>query len=386
MDVGGSQIYAPRVSDTEQPAREPVALDAGARDYADPAISAYVVFGLNLGLPVLAILVFFVGWLRHMRRGRRAGRAQAEAKERSAAPTPGEAFIHGRVTSVDGDGPAARLTVTQYAFYVKSGKSSWKTVWTEQERKVQAQPFEVTTDAGNVIRVEPDEHVQLIDELVTHPPRDGRYRDKVAELVKGEEVYAFGDLASAAAGGAGYRDGATAWVLRPPRTSEPLQLSTRPLSDSAAHAAAARGLAILGLVVLILVVQGIAATYHAALIDGANEIATVVAHEQKHTDEEHYHHVLVELESGERETIAVSSHTDFDRLSPGAVTNVHVSRRLGLRITLDRGPRVHKSAAYIPAVLVVLAILLCGYAVARSRPWYEKGLLKDTEPGRVKSE
>jgi hypothetical protein len=95
--------------------------------------------------------------------------------------------------------------------------------------------------------------------------------------------------------------------------------------------------------------------------------------------------VTVALESGETEEIAVSSHTDYDALSPGERVPVQVTR-LGdwVRITLDRGPRANKNATYLPVILLVGMLIWFGVSMRRKRAWYELSSLDESESGKAR--
>ena len=357
----------------------PVALDLAGRDHASPALSAAVVYGANLAVPFVGVLLLLIVVARHKRRERLAARAEGHAKEASADPRAGEAVVHGKVSSVEREGPAIRITITQAGRTVKTGKNSSKTIWTETDRRVETQPFYVTTDAGNEVRIEPDDQVQLIDDLETSPVRADKTRERVAELTLGESIYAFGDLVAGtdrrAAGG--YRT-AMALVLRPPRVGARMRVSAKPLT-APYRAAAATGLRwTLILTGLTLAVQALNAPYHLARLYGADETATVKTRSQKHTEDEHYHRVTIALETGQTEEIPVETHADYDALIPGAPVVAHVTR-IGdwVRITLDQGPRAHKTAAYPPALLLLAALGLCAWRLRRSRPWYDRPRLDD---------
>ncbi len=364
-----------------------VTLDTGARDYADPTVSALFVYGANLGLPLVGMTVLLVSAARLLRRVSLAKRSERQAKETAATPVAGDAVIHGTVTGVEGDARVAvRLTVEQLGVSVKTNKTSWTTKWREVERRVETHPFFVRTDAGNELRVEPDDRVVLVDDLETRPPVGNR-REKVAELTVGEEIYALGVLTEVAdpRAGAGYRGGGASFVLRPPSSERPMEISTRPLRERYAQAAGARVVAVLALLLLTVVVQLLATPYHLAGLFGFDAVGVVLSRRQQHSDDEHYHRVTVGLpESDVREDIDVETHEDYDRLAPGARVAVHVTTVGGsTRLTLDAGPRANKAVVYIPVVAIVLALVGCVVLLGRSRPWYEREALNDEEDGKL---
>lgn len=368
--------------------REAVVLSSGARDFATPEWSTAVVLGTNLAVPLAAIALLAVSTGRLLRQARLARASQQRAKEASEDPVAGEAVIHGTVSSVEHEGAAVRLTITQHGVSVKPKKGSWTTTWTETERTLESQPFYLKTDAGLEIRVEPGRQVRLVDDLHTRPVRDGRFRDRVAELTVGEEVYASGVLAPATERRAsgGYRDEKPRLELRPRSAGAAVHISTKPLTERYTQAAAARILWMVLLAVTTLAVQALAAPYHLARVFGVDETARVASQRQKHSDEEHYHNVTVVLDSGDEEEFAIETHEDYDRLSAGTVVHAHVTRVGGwTRMTLDRGARAYKNTTYIPLVAIVLMLLLCAIVLRRERDWYDREVLIDKEPGRLQT-
>ena len=375
-----------RYASAMPPPTTPVSLGTAGRDYASPALSALTVYGANLAFPMLVVVVLGIAIVRLKRKERLAARSEQRAKEASANPRAGDAVVHGKVTSVEGEGPAIRIAITQWGETVRTGKNSYKTRWTEIDRGVDTRPFYVTTDAGNEVRIEPDDQVQLVDDLTTSPVGADRTRSRIAELTLGEHVFAFGLLTPGNDPRAttGYRQ-ATALVLRPPRSPARMQLSVAPLTRPYRRAAASYLRWAIVLTVLVLAVQGLNTPYHLARIYGGDETATVTARAQKHTDDEHYHRVTIALKTGETEVIPVETHADFDALSPGTPVTANVTR-LGswVRITLDHGTRVHKAASYLPALaLLVVMGGLGAWQLRRRRPWYDHPLLIDEEPGRL---
>ncbi|KYF55793.1 hypothetical protein BE04_37770 [Sorangium cellulosum] len=196
------------------------------------------------GLLALAVLA-----LRLSLRLRRAT-ALADASFRAnVALGPGEGVVLGTVEREQGADVAVRVEVEQKGVELASsvswrhgGAVSWRHAWTETGRKVRAHPFYLRHASGARVRVEPGEDVMLVDALDGMIRVDRTRRVRVAELVPGEEAFAFGELRRAPdpeAPPLGYRERAQGYVLVRPRRRRML-LSSEPFGEQFARKAAFR--------------------------------------------------------------------------------------------------------------------------------------------------
>jgi hypothetical protein len=158
----------------------------------------------------------------------------------------------------DGDRPAVTVRIHQIGSEWRR-KGGWSHKWTENAREVTVRPFHVIRPNGERIRVEPDEGVFLVDRLdgFDESARSATSRVRTATLIANEPVCVTGTLVPGFdPQQGGYRDSASALVLRPSRSVRML-ISTEPLADR--HKRAARDHALLAVVTLLmmLVVHGV---------------------------------------------------------------------------------------------------------------------------------
>ncbi|AGP35486.1 hypothetical protein [Sorangium cellulosum] len=214
-------------------------------NHLDPVMSSLLVDVVaTAGLLALAVLA-----LRLSLRLRRAT-ALADASFRAnVALGPGEGVVLGTVEREQGADVAVRVEVEQKGVELASsvswrhgGAVSWRHAWTETGRKVRAHPFYLRHASGARVRVEPGEDVMLVDALDGMILVDRTKRVRVAELVPGEEAFAFGELRRAPdpeAPPLGYRERAQGYVLVRPRRRRML-LSSEPFGEQFARKAAFR--------------------------------------------------------------------------------------------------------------------------------------------------
>ncbi|WP_437319714.1 hypothetical protein [Sorangium sp. So ce385] len=204
-------------------------------NHLDPVMSSLLVDVVaTAGLLAIAVLA-----LRLSLRLRRAT-ALADASFRAnVALAPGEGVVLGTVEREQGADVAVRVEVEQKgAEFERAG--SWRHEWTETGRKVRAHPFYLRHASGARVRVEPGEDVMLVDALDGMIRVDLTRRVRVAELVPGEEAFAFGELRRAPdpeAPPLGYRERAQGYVLVSPRRRRML-LSSEPFGEQFARKAA----------------------------------------------------------------------------------------------------------------------------------------------------
>jgi hypothetical protein len=356
-------------------------------DYGEPWETGYFIYGSNLALPgvLLLWLVLSLMWLR--RRARAANRAGNEAKDKPLVA--GSAMLHGIVRDPDGVGPTVKLSIEQVGTEErkKSNSSySYKTRWTEVDRRLDYRSFVLETAAGRVW-VEPDASLYLIDKLESQP-RTGHTRMRTAVVHDGDEAFVEGTLVEVADPKAGgYRGGARGWALRPPASGHML-LSTFPLGIAYADRAANRVIAAVVIAILLFGGQAFAIPYHLARATAHDEAAVVTArclNTHPKDDDSHYASFRL-LSSGERASTRVNE-TDYGRMKPATVVPVSVSRTWGEpRITLGVGASTNAGVLLIPMLLHIIAFILTPILVLRAKPWWERKKINDSVGGKLESQ
>jgi hypothetical protein len=363
-------------------------------DNGEDWLTPYFVYGTNAALPLLLALVLLAGAIYFAGRRALARRAEAQAEGKLS---PGNAVISGTaVVADDADGaPPVQITITQHGISSetkgKSGKSlGWKTRWVETSRTRHVRPFLLRTASGEDVRVVPDEQVQFLDNLEAGGV-DGCERKLVAKLEEGEKAYAFGSLAqeldSRGGGGArgGYRDGATAWVLRPP-PGQSMLLSVGRMSERFAGEVRLRLFLAALLVVFVVIVQAISAPYHVALFRGHAEPAEVVRVETVPAAKKKDVQVLLTYRRLATDAVMTErvSESDQHLFTPGRIIPIHVVRFMGEdRITLGAGASADAGLSLIPALLSVLLLGVTIWTWRTARSWSEKKRLVHETEGKV---
>lgn len=162
-------------------------------------------------------------------RHRRMALVAAAAFRPDAPYVAGPIVLHGRVEKSEGAKHAARIEVVQEGTE-EENSGVWSYKWTETSRRVLVEPFYVVDAVGRRTRVEPRDDVLLVDAMDRKASGKSRRRICSAELRKGEEVWASGELVSAVdpeSPGGGYRGGAGLVLRAPP--GQRMLLSSEPL-------------------------------------------------------------------------------------------------------------------------------------------------------------
>ncbi|WP_438037645.1 hypothetical protein [Sorangium sp. So ce128] len=342
-----------------------------SRYHLDAGLSSLLVDGVATAcLLVLAALA-----LRLSRRQRRAA-ARAEASFMpGAALAPGEAVVVGTVEREQGADVAVRVEVEQEGSESETS-GVWTHQWVETGRKLRVHPFYLRHASGARIRVEPGEHVQLVDALDGMIRVDLTRRVRVAELIPGERVFAIGELRRAPdpeAQAQGYREQAQGYLLVPPRGGRML-LSSEPLGERFARRAAFHQRWAITAAVASLVFNMAFAAFHARRWLGET-VDVRVTQLQENEDGDHTRFEVTMRGEGGAAFSDEVSHGAFARLREGETVKARYVPSWSSASAIGPDVTAH-SVAY--AALPLLGVIALAY-LARAqvtRPWYEKKLIE----------
>lgn len=219
-----------------------------SNNHIDPTLSYF----LAVAVVVLAVAPIVLALQQRML-ARRAAKVAEGAHHPHAPLTPGGRFVAGVVEYAQGESVAVDVTVTQRGTeHVNKNQYSYE--WHEVGRSVRARPFYLRHMSGQRVRVEPPQHIVLVDRLDQRSwqlPLERRVR---AALTLGEFAVVEGQLRQgldpeSTSASQGYRDGNTGWVMGP-RPDGGMEASTESLARR--HELRARGMlrAALGAVAL----------------------------------------------------------------------------------------------------------------------------------------
>ena len=180
-----------------------------------------------------ALPAWAVVWMLAKARGMTVQGALVAARLAKRASWPLSAgpgrVVRGKVEPLGSEETAASVTVVQEAcnITVKQARSH---EWEEVSRECAAVPFALVRDDGQRVRVEPGEDLLLVDVLTTEvPDPTSKRRVRRAEASRGEVFCAYGELHKhAGPEGGAYRGNAEPWVLRPPRGTGRMLLTSAP--------------------------------------------------------------------------------------------------------------------------------------------------------------
>jgi hypothetical protein len=196
----------------------------------------FVVGVLFLGLGVAAGIVFMVSRVHALRAARAREIALLDDRSKWPLSQGPLRMVHGRVERDEPAGSRGReneneresesdalaeIDIHQVVSNHSNKNARWH-VWTETSRDARAQPFFIVHDGDQrAVYVEATSDLLIVDALATtYPDSMPNARIRAAKVKHGESIYAYGDLFAGQhhrAGGGGYRDGGTGWVLRAPR-------------------------------------------------------------------------------------------------------------------------------------------------------------------------
>lgn len=183
------------------------------QDHATPDSSwlVLVLAGLVLGVCFVSSLVSLVDNLRRLQAIRRAKRGELPGEGRLGVLLGEVALAH----DDEGEGPPVVSELRFHHHDVPHQRGQVARHWSAGPLETRARPFELVLASGERVRVEPGEHVRLLDELEILEAT-GPERVKAARLMPGEQAQIMGRLEARVTPGAGYRGSQRALVLRPP--------------------------------------------------------------------------------------------------------------------------------------------------------------------------
>lgn len=230
-------------------------------------------FLVGPALLTLAVLlgVELVAWRAARQRAARQRGAIASA---ARAIAPGPACIEGTVRTLEGLRPAVIRLREEGSEVDRDGR--WSHEWREVEHEVEANAFELVTDAGVRVEVRPPLRIDVRAPLRVVRREAWNARVREAAISDGDRVIVTGVLANDGGSG-GYRSGEARWTLGPPAVG-PMIVSTEPLARADERAAAFHLRGALGLA-LALVALGVVYEVDFLRWLGATSVdAVVVAH------------------------------------------------------------------------------------------------------------
>ncbi len=298
--------------------------------------------------------------------------------------SPGPTIVAGAVEYAKGEEQAVRVEITQEAEeYENSGSYSHK--WIEKEREVSVRPFYLRLANGLRVRVEATKELFLVDDMDGVVFYNTRKRDRIVELVVGEEVTAEGVLHrdhDPEGKGSGYRD-TRGWVLRPAGGGR-ISISSHPLEMRFKRwASFYRKFALLAFVMLAV---GHMALSHYHLATWKGRVATATVKSKRHFTTScnegstcHHYELKTKLPWGAR-YVAEINRSGWSRLTAGSkVPVLHVRRG-----SLQYGARstVGYWALFIGGTLLVLVAIMFTMKRRGHHAWFE-GDVVDKSGGRI---
>lgn len=334
-----------------------------------PVVSVFAALVIPLVASGRAMVVYAV---RAIRFGRQALEARRMAEAEAVTLDEGDTVLNGLVEYAPDQEHAIRVTLQQEGSESESS-GSWTTNWTERGKRVTTvAPFVVVHQSGERVRVEPGADARLENDVIAITQRtELNLRKRIAEIVKGDDVWVTGILRKEAdAGGQGGYRGGKAWVMRPAR-SEPMVVSVQaPEARLQRRAVASRWLAIfLALTFFVATVTQI--RFYVLLARGHAASASITSMKEIATDD------------GPNDCKSVLLVTDAegrtfnDEITLACAYGVAVGTTFpcfaafGAEMVVPGdGPR----ARVIPAVLTTIAwfvLALIGRRAGRPKRWYD---------------
>lgn len=197
-------------------------------------VSPYLAHSTSAAIVALASLAMLGAVLAIFARMAMHRQAAAFARVAASGTTtlrPGHTVLVGTVRTEHG-GPAMTVRIPQNGKQRRNRGRTYHT-WSETSREQHVERFDLMLETGEVVAVEPGEHVFLVDQLRV-AQQSGTSRVMEAELSNGERAFVEGVLSRkaggpGAVGGGDYRGGGGyVWTLRPP-TSAPMLICTETL-------------------------------------------------------------------------------------------------------------------------------------------------------------
>jgi hypothetical protein len=300
----------------------------------------------------------------------------------------GSVLLRGHVETEDG-GPAIRFVIEQHGTEVQN-KSQWNHTWRETTRQVQVRAFQLRLPDETRILVVPDEHVKVVDELVTEAFGSSKRR-RVSEVSAGEEIWVRGVLRrEGRADGArsAYRGGEAQLVLRR-SPLEPLDISSGSLTYKFARWRRFYRVAAILFGILFGITQlGFFGSYYAQCVFGSEEIATVTGTHtyvtrSKNSTTTHYV-VEAKLADGTEVSDEVARSLYFD-VNRGAIREVpfRVVPFAPWMHLLGVEPATSIARTFVALLLLLVATIVFMCVRVFHVPWYEQRRVVERRHGRL---
>jgi hypothetical protein len=358
--------------------------------------SIFVAIVFGVGLPAATVALGLLAWTNW-----RVLHQLRSSAQRAFSGRPGPQVFSGRVISIDDGRSPVEVVVEQEGseIEVKDGHS---VDWTEVRRTARFEPFEVETEGGVRVRVEPDPDTKLVDEMdEVELVATGR-RIRRAVLSEGEHVHVVGALrpsatqrtAPSAYRGGIAKEGARPLVMRGAPLA-PLLLSTRPLGADRRGPLALHTVTALLFASLTLFFHGwqLSDFYRSLL---AGEVVTAVAVDTReqsrwvktksggHLEHEHFATFAYALDGGPKDTAEIRVGYELHEVARkrGLQTEIRVTRGPDPVAFLGRLPLLPKSSVAVGALGILLGALW-GLVARATRPWYERRRFDERTQGRL---
>lgn len=306
-------------------------------------------------------------------------------------PPPGRVVVRGTVEGDPSRGPVVRCELRQQGREWQ-GKGGWSHQWTEVDRRYTVAPFEVRTERGDLVRVEPDANPMLVSLLTETLQHDRVTRTRVAHVKPGDAVTVIGAQTATGdprAASLGYRGSAEGTVLRAPRGGRMI-VATEALDEAYGDRAALhRNWAVTFASLLLGVNALFYAGYWARFADGRPTLVTVTERDtyitrSKNGASTHYRIRGTGRIDGEEFTVVESINpTAYARIRPGDRVPFLVVR--GNSTFTEPGTTATVNGLCVVFVGIIFAGFAFGYAghASATSPWYWRRRWHDVAGGKL---
>lgn len=329
------------------------------------------------GSLILIALLFF--W-----RNRALARAQSK-------PVAGRTTVRGTVLGDPAKGPVVRCEIRQQGREWQH-KGGWSHQWKELNRTYFATPFELRTETGDVVRVEPDAQPLLVSGLPDTVRHEHTLRTRIARVQPGDQVTVIGaqiPTSDPRSASFGYRGSAESSVLRAPSGGRVL-VSTEPLEERfnarvTLHKKWAVAFALLLLGTNALFYMG----YWARTFAGRELQTTITSMRtyvtrSKNSTTTHYELTGTAIEEGQPLVITETvNRAAYYQIRQGDQVPFFVVGGGSWFTVAGRAPTVHVAGVIFSALLglgVAIGYLAHGLS---SRPWYARSRWNEGAGGRL---
>lgn len=341
---------------------------------------------LSLAFVLFAFGAAFASLATFLVEGHRHRRLADNSRKKAHELSEGWTAVRGRVRYAQGREAAVRIVVSLQGSEKKT-KNGHSYSWQETERTIEAEPFYLDTPDGESIRIEPDDEVVLVDDLVP-TDRPSKWRElRTAELSAGEEVFVEGLLSQdedpeRPISGAGYREASRAgWVMRP--DDDPLLISSKGLEAPHRFAATQQNKAAAWTVLLLFIYAMCFGTFSARLLFGEVEEATIVDRSTRvSSGRSRTRHWNVEWLSAHQRGEDEVDSDEYARAPVGTRVTVRVVRSFPFASSIGSEPRL--DVRMLLFALFSSLLFLFAFSAASRQPWYS-GSVREGGSGRLPS-